>query len=65
MEIDFDIKREEVETIVRELLEGDKGKKMKKKAMEWKKLAEEATSPIGSSSINLKNFVSEALLSKG
>ena len=65
MEIDFDIKRVEEEKIVRELLEGDKGKKMKKKAMEWKKLAEEATSPLGSSSINLKNFVSEALLSKG
>ncbi|KAM4073222.1 hypothetical protein ACB094_10G001900 [Castanea mollissima] len=64
LEIDFDVKREEVEKIVRELLEGDKGKKMKKKAMEWKKLAEEATSPLGSSSINLKNLVSEVLLSK-
>ena len=51
--------------MVSELLEGDKGKKMKKKAMEWKKLAEEATSPLGSSSINLKNLVSEVLLSKG
>ncbi|XP_023916168.2 7-deoxyloganetin glucosyltransferase [Quercus suber] len=65
MEIDFDVKREEVEKIVRELLEGDKGKKMKKKAMEWKKLAEEATGPLGSSSINLKNLVSEVLLLKG
>ena len=65
MEIDFDVKREEVEKMVRELLEGDKGKKMKKKAMEWKKLAEEATCPLGSSSINLKNLVSEVLLSKG
>ncbi|XP_030954131.1 7-deoxyloganetin glucosyltransferase-like [Quercus lobata] len=65
MEIDFDVKREEVEKMVRELLEGDKGKKMKKKAMEWKKLAEEATGPLGSSSINLKNLVSEVLLSKG
>ena len=64
MEIDFDIKREVVEKIVRELLEGDKGKKMKRKAMEWKKLAEEATSRLGSSSINLKNLVSELLLSK-
>ncbi|XP_030954128.1 7-deoxyloganetin glucosyltransferase-like [Quercus lobata] len=64
-EIDFDVKREEVEKMVRELLEGDKGKKMKKKAMEWKKLAEEATGPLGSSSINLKNLVSEVLLSKG
>ncbi|KAM3713734.1 hypothetical protein ACJW31_01G278500 [Castanea mollissima] len=65
MEIDFDVKREEVEKMVRELLEGDKGKKMKKKAMEWKKLAEEATGPLGSSSINLKNLVSDVLLSKG
>ncbi|KAF3945748.1 hypothetical protein CMV_027908 [Castanea mollissima] len=63
MEIDFDVKREEVEKIVRELLEGHKGKKMKKKAMEWKKLAEEAISPLGSSSINLKKLVSEVLLS--
>ena len=30
MEIDFDIKKEEVEKIVKELLDGDKGKKMKK-----------------------------------
>ena len=30
MEIEFDIEKEEVEKIVRELLDGDKGKKMKK-----------------------------------
>ena len=45
-------------------MEADKGKKMKKKDVEWKKLAEEATSPLGSTSINLKNLVSEVLLSK-
>ena len=60
-EIGIDIKREEVEKIVRELLEGDQGKRMKKKAVEWEKLAEEATSPLGSSSINLKNLLSEVL----
>ena len=64
MEIDFDIKRKEVEKIVRELLDGDKGKKMKKQAMQWKKQAEEFTSPLGSPSINLKNLVSELLLSE-
>ena len=64
MEIDCDIKKEEVHEIVRELLEADKGKKMKKKDVEWKKLAEEATSPLCSTSINLKNLVSEVLLSK-
>ena len=65
MEIDIDIKRVEVEKIVRELLVGDIWKKMLKKAMEWKKLAEEATSPLGFSSINFKNLVSEVLLSNG
>ena len=63
--INNDAKRDEVEKFVRELMEGDKSKKMKKKAMEWKKLAEDATGPLGSSSINLNNLVSEVLLSKG
>ncbi|XP_030966971.1 7-deoxyloganetin glucosyltransferase-like [Quercus lobata] len=65
MEIDFDVKRVEVENMVIELLEGGEGKKMKKKAKEWKKLAKKATGPLGSSSINLKNLVSEVLLTKG
>ncbi|PQQ17335.1 7-deoxyloganetin glucosyltransferase-like [Prunus yedoensis var. nudiflora] len=55
MEIDNDVKRDGVEMVVREL-EGEKGKKMKKKAKEWKKLAETATDPHGSSSINLDNL---------
>nr|POE96775.1 7-deoxyloganetin glucosyltransferase [Quercus suber] len=61
MEINNDVKREEVVKNVRELMEGDKGKKKKKKALEWKKLAEDATNPLGSSSINLNNLVSEVL----
>ena len=65
MEIDCDIKKEEVEEIVRELLEANEGKKMKKKAVEWKKLADKAASPLGSSSINLKILVSAVLLSEG
>ncbi|KAL0015324.1 hypothetical protein SO802_002393 [Lithocarpus litseifolius] len=56
MEIDNDVKREKVEKIVRELMETEKGKKMKKNAMEWKKIAEEATCPLGSSSINFNNL---------
>jgi hypothetical protein len=62
VEIDNRANRQEVEKIVRELMEGDKGKKMKKKVMEWKKLAEEANGPQGSSSINLNNLVNEVLL---
>ncbi|XP_059450733.1 7-deoxyloganetin glucosyltransferase-like [Corylus avellana] len=65
IEIDNGANRGEVEKIVRELMEGNKGKRMKKKAMEWKKLAEEATGPHGSSSINLDKLVNDVLLSKG
>jgi hypothetical protein len=65
IEIGNGTKRGEVEKIVRELMEGNKGKKMNKKAMEWKKLAEEATSPHGPSSINLDKLVNDVLLSKG
>ncbi|XP_059449607.1 7-deoxyloganetin glucosyltransferase-like [Corylus avellana] len=65
IEIDNGAKRWKVEKIVRELMEGNKGKKMKKKAMEWKKLAEEATSPHESSYINLDKLVNDVLSSKG
>ncbi|XP_004305878.1 PREDICTED: 7-deoxyloganetin glucosyltransferase-like [Fragaria vesca subsp. vesca] len=64
MEIDNNVKRDNVEKLVRELMEGEKGKKIKEKAMEWKKLAEEATSPHGSSSTNLDNLVKQVLVTK-
>ncbi|XVE55519.1 hypothetical protein DITRI_Ditri03aG0165100 [Diplodiscus trichospermus] len=37
MEINNDVKRDEVEGLVRELIEGEKGKVMKKNALEWKR----------------------------
>nr|GMC50570.1 7-deoxyloganetin glucosyltransferase-like [Ipomoea batatas] len=62
-EIDSNVKRDEVEKLVRELMEGEKGGEMKKKAMEWKKLAEEAaTSSIGSSHINIDKLINLHLL---
>ena len=64
MEINNDVKREDVEKLVKELMEGDKGKKMKIKALEWKKLAEEATAPHGSSATNLDKLVNQVLLRK-
>ncbi|KAB5519198.1 hypothetical protein DKX38_023517 [Salix brachista] len=64
MEIDSIVTREKVETQVRELMGGEEGEKMKQKAMEWRKLAEEATGPDGSSSRNLDRLVTEVLLSK-
>lgn len=64
MEIDNDVKRDEVEILVRELMEGEKGKEMKKKALEWKRKAEEATSiPNGSSYRNLDRLMKQVLLS--
>jgi hypothetical protein len=63
MEIDNNVKREEVEMLVKELMEGEKGEKMRGKAMEWKRLAEEAVGPEGTSSINLDKFIHEIISS--
>lgn len=57
MKINEDMEREEVESLVRELMEGDEGKAMKRKAMEWKKLAVEANSKGGSSAKNFNNLL--------
>ncbi|XP_059446938.1 7-deoxyloganetin glucosyltransferase-like [Corylus avellana] len=62
MEIDNDVKRNEVEKLVRELMEGDKGKEMKRKVMEWKIKAEEAVKPGGSSYQNLDKLIADVLL---
>ncbi|KAM1358954.1 hypothetical protein ACFX15_045158 [Malus domestica] len=64
VEISNDVKRDEVERLVKELMDGQKGKKMKNKAMMWKKLAEEVTGPHGSSSKNLAMLVNQVLLRK-
>ncbi|KAI3952381.1 hypothetical protein MKX01_005248 [Papaver californicum] len=60
-EIDNDVKRDEVEKLVRELMEAERGKGMKKIAMEWKKKAEEATSPGGSSYVNMDEIINKFL----
>ncbi|XP_008237171.1 PREDICTED: 7-deoxyloganetin glucosyltransferase-like isoform X2 [Prunus mume] len=59
MEIDTKVKREKVERLVRELMEGEKGKKMREKAMEWKKKAEAATRTGGSSYTNFDMLVKQ------
>jgi len=64
MEIDSNVKRDNVEKLVRELMEEERGKKMKEKSTEWKKLAEEASGPRGSSTMNLDMLVKEVLLSR-
>ncbi|EEF32261.1 UDP-glucuronosyltransferase, putative [Ricinus communis] len=62
MEIDNNVKRDEVEKLVKELMEGEKGKEMRNNATKWRKLAEEATAPNGSSSKNLEKLMTEVLL---
>ncbi|KAK6121218.1 hypothetical protein DH2020_045044 [Rehmannia glutinosa] len=61
MEIGGDVKRDEVGFLVRELMDGEKGKMLKKRALEWKKKAAEAVAGGGSSSLNLDRLISEVL----
>ncbi|KAI3445748.1 hypothetical protein Pfo_002413 [Paulownia fortunei] len=61
MEINNDVERDEVGFLVRELLDGEKGKMMKQKAMEWKKKLAEAITSGGSSYLNFDKLVREVL----
>ncbi|KAB2613396.1 7-deoxyloganetin glucosyltransferase-like [Pyrus ussuriensis x Pyrus communis] len=64
IEINNVVKRDDVEKLVRELMEGEKGARMKNKAMEWKELAEEATGSQGSSSANFEKLVNQIQFKK-
>ncbi|XP_014504563.1 7-deoxyloganetin glucosyltransferase-like [Vigna radiata var. radiata] len=58
-----DVKRDKIESLVKELMDGTKGREMKEKAMQWKDLAVSATSgPYGSSFLNLENMIREVLV---
>ncbi|XP_075518827.1 7-deoxyloganetin glucosyltransferase-like [Primulina tabacum] len=59
-EIDNNVKREEVKSLVLELMMGEKGKKMKRRAAEWKKLALESAK--SSSYDNLDKVINQVLL---
>uniref|UniRef100_A0A5B7AAB1 Glycosyltransferase n=1 Tax=Davidia involucrata TaxID=16924 RepID=A0A5B7AAB1_DAVIN len=61
MEVNHDVKRDEIEALVKEMMEGDKGRQMRSKAQEWKKKAEEVTDIGGSSYNNFDRFIKEAL----
>ncbi|XP_074275598.1 7-deoxyloganetin glucosyltransferase-like [Silene latifolia] len=52
-----EVKRGRVEEVVREVMEGEKGKEMREKALKWKKKAEAATKLGGSSHNNLEDLV--------
>ncbi|GAB4851793.1 hypothetical protein Ancab_031192 [Ancistrocladus abbreviatus] len=58
IELSHDVRRDEVEKKVRELMEGAKGREMKWKAVELKILAKEAImGPNGSSYVNLEKLI--------
>ncbi|GKF55897.1 UDP-glycosyltransferase 85C2-like protein, partial [Tanacetum coccineum] len=56
LEMGKDVKREEVQRLVQELM-GEGGLKMRIKATNWKEKAIIATSPDGSSSLNVNKLV--------
>ncbi|XP_027358506.1 7-deoxyloganetin glucosyltransferase-like [Abrus precatorius] len=62
IEIDYNVKREEVEKLVNELMVGKKGEKMRQRILELKKRAEEDTGPGGSSYMNLDKVINDVLL---
>ncbi|KAF2294098.1 hypothetical protein GH714_007478 [Hevea brasiliensis] len=62
MEIDSDVKREKVEQVVRELMEGKKGKEMRVKAMDWQRKAQVATNLGGSSYSNFERLANDLMI---
>lgn len=57
-----DVKRDDIEGVIRELLGGEKGKQLKERAMEVKALAEDAASPTGLSTKSLDELFGQVLL---
>ncbi|KAF6152045.1 hypothetical protein GIB67_031367 [Kingdonia uniflora] len=64
MEIDTAVKRKEIERIVKEMMEWEERKKMRKKASEWREKAEKTTNGGGSSYNNFDRVIKEVLLAK-
>ncbi|XP_027344484.1 linamarin synthase 1-like [Abrus precatorius] len=59
MEIKHDVKREEITMLVKEMVQGEKGKEMRQKCLAWKKKAKIATDVGGSSYNNFYKLVKE------
>ena len=58
MEIDNNVKGDEVAKLVIELMDGEKGKEMRKNAIDWKNKAEAACGfPYGSSMVNMEKMI--------
>ncbi|KAI3684566.1 hypothetical protein L6452_33790 [Arctium lappa] len=59
VEIGRSVKRDEVEEVVRVLMAGEEGGRMRKKALEWKKMAETAVGYGGSSCLEMDKLADE------
>ncbi|KAL5722688.1 hypothetical protein ACHQM5_006178 [Ranunculus cassubicifolius] len=57
MEMNKNVTRDQVKALATELMEGEKGKDMKRKAITYKNIAEESTKPGGTSYVNLDRIV--------
>ncbi|XP_059434057.1 mogroside IE synthase-like [Corylus avellana] len=57
------VRREIAEHCIREIMEGDKGKEIKKNAFKWRKLAREAVDEGGTSDKNIEEFVAKLVQS--
>jgi pathogen-inducible salicylic acid glucosyltransferase len=53
------VRRDALEHCVREIMEGERGKEIKKNAFKWRKLAKEAVDKGGSSDKNIEEFVAK------
>ncbi|KAF7045881.1 hypothetical protein CFC21_054943 [Triticum aestivum] len=61
MEIDGSVRRDAIAGLITEVMEGEKGKAMKKKAREWREKAVMATDAGGSSRRNLDELIRDVL----
>jgi len=61
MEVNHDVKRDDIVALVKEVMLGDKGKAMRQKTLEWKKKAVKATDIGGSSYESFERLIKEVL----
>jgi len=57
------VTREEINSCIRQVMEGEKGKEVKTNAIKWKQEAKEAMKEVGSFERNIEKFVSKLLSS--
>jgi hypothetical protein len=64
IQIGGEVRRAELAEMIRDVMRGEKGQEMHRRAVEWKEKAVQATLPGGPAERNLDKLVNEVLLSK-